>query len=223
LEGNIRSQDKRIFPVLSSQSGGIMNRIIAVLMRAATTVLLVLAVTAGWAHDRREPLHFTGTLQATGKAEVPPQGRCKGPTLTAVGAGDTNLFGSVYIEQSHCVRPDGTFFDGVFKLTKTPPPIPPYAKPLIEGRYCGTLVPTFNSTFLTATPTTPATPQGTWLIAGSVCITKTILGQVDGDCRHPTSCSPPPRGYEPARGITNLTNGLDGPATIFIDQWIRFK
>jgi hypothetical protein len=191
--------------------------------KALTAVSLALVASAGWANDGRDAVRFQGTLHATTKVFLPPHGRCKGPTLKAVGAGDTNLFGSVYIEQSHCLGEDGKFFDGVFKFTKTSPSATSPVKPLIEGVYCGALVPTFNSTFLPATSTTPPTPPGTWLVAGSVCITKTILGRVDSNCGRPTSCSPPPKGYDVARGITNLTNGLDGPATIFIDQWIRFK
>lgn len=185
--------------------------------KALGAASLVLLTSAGWAHDG-QTVRFQGTLQATSKVELPPQGRCKGPTLRAEGAGDTNLFGSVYIEQSHCLGENGKFSDGVFKLFKTLPFSS--AKPVIEGVYCGTLVPTINSTFLS---TTPPTPQGTWLVAGQVCITKTIRGPVDSNCGKPTNCTPPPKGYDPARGVTNLTNGLDGPATIFIDQWIRFK
>jgi hypothetical protein len=186
-----------------------------------TAACLALVTSAGWANDGRDAVHFQGTLQATSKVFFPPEGPCKGPTLKAVGAGDTNLFGSVYIEQLHCLGENGKFSDGVFKLFRTLPSSS--AKPVIEGVYCGTLVPTFNSTFLPATSTTPPTPQGTWLVAGYVCITKTVLGRVDSNCGRPVSCTPPPKGYDPARGITNLTNGLDGPATIFIDQWIRFK
>jgi hypothetical protein len=191
--------------------------------KVLTAASLALVTSAGWANDGWDAVRFQGTLQATSKVFFPPDGRCKGPTLKAVGAGDTNLFGSVYIEQSHCLGENGQFFDGVFRFTKTLPSATSGIKPVIEGVYCGTLVPTFSSTFLPATSTTPSTPQGTWLVAGHVCITKTILGRVEGDCRKPTSCDRPPKGYQPARGITNLTNGLDGPATIFIDQWIRFK
>ena len=192
--------------------------------KALTAVCLALVASAGWANDGRE-LRFQGTVQATSKIELPPAGehRCKSkghPTLRAQGAGDTNLFGSVYIEQSHCVGDRGAFTDGVFKLSRMPPPLPPAHRALVEGVYCGTLVPTFNSTFL---PTTPPTPQGTWLIAGYVCIKKTTLGEVEGDCGQPAHCSAQSRRYQPARGITNVTIGLDGPATIFIDQVLRLK
>ncbi len=186
--------------------------------KALAAVSLALAASGGWAHDGREPVHFQGTLQVTSRVELPPQGRCKGPTLKAVGAGDTNLFGSVYVEQSHCLGDDGKFSDGFFKLTKALPS--PAAQSVIEGVYCGKLEQTPNSTFL---PTTPPTPQGTWLVAGHVCITKTTLGRVDSNCGRPTTCNSLPKGYDPARGISNLTNGLDGPGTIFIDQWIRFR
>ena len=203
-----------------------MERINSILLRerAVTAALLVLVSTAGWANDGLER-RFQGTLQATSKFELPPNGedRCKNkrqPTLRAQGSGDTNLFGSVYIEQSHCVGDQGAFTDGVFKLSRTPPPFHPAHRALVEGVYCGTLVPTFNSTFL---PTTPPTPQGTWLIAGNVCIKSIVLGQLEGRCGQPADCSAQSSRYQPARGITNLTNGLDGPATIFIDQVIRFK
>ena len=199
-----------------------MERIDGVLIHTLAAGLLVLVAGAGWANDGREPVRFQGTLQATSKVEFPPQGekRCESkgqPTLRAQGAGDTNLFGSVYIEQSHCLGDRGTFTDGVFKLSKMPPPFPRAHRALVEGVYCGNLVPTLNS-LPTAQP-----PQGTWLIAGHVCIKKTTLGEVEGDCGQPAHCSAQSRRHQPARGITNLTNGLDGPATIFIDQVIRFN
>jgi hypothetical protein len=189
--------------------------------KVLTAASLALVTSAGWANDGWDAVRFQGTLQATSKVFLPPEGRCKGPTLKAVGAGDTNLFGSVYIEQCHCLGPSGTFFDGFFKLTKNPPPLDvtcqPWSGSLVEGRYCGKLKQTFNSTLL---PTTPPTLQGTWLIEGRVCITKTILGKVQSECGQPTNCSSPPRGYDPARGLTDVTANT---ATIFIDQWIRFK
>lgn len=192
--------------------------------KALTAVCLALLTSTGWANDGRDH-RFQATLQATSKIELPPAGenRCKSkgqPTLRAQGAGDTNLFGSVYIEQSHCVGDRGAFTDGVFKLSKMPPPLSPTHRALVEGVYCGTLVPTFNSTFL---PMTPPTPQGTWLIAGYVCIKNTIRGQVDGHCGRPADCSAQSQRHQPARGITNVTNGLDGPATIFLDQVLRLK
>ena len=58
-----------------------MEKINDVLMKkAATAVLLVLVSTAGWADDVGER-RFQGTLQATTKVEVLPQGRCKGTHL----------------------------------------------------------------------------------------------------------------------------------------------
>ena len=220
----IKGQDKRVFPaLLLPNEEGIMEKINGVLLRerAVTAVLLAVVSAAGWANDGQE--RFQGTLQATSKFYPPGNGedRCnnKGQgTLRAQGSGDTNLFGSVYLEQSHCVGVGGAFTDGVFKLRKSPPMTPP-TRTLVEGVYCGQLFPTFNST----TPPTPPTPQGTWLIAGNVCIKNTVLGQVDGHCGQPADCSEGSSRYQPARGITNLTTGLDGPATIFIDQVIRFK
>ena len=226
----IKGQDKRVFPVLLlPNEEGIMEKINGVLLRERTVTAVLLAVvsTAGWANDGQERhfqgTRFQGTLQATSKFYPPGNGedRCnnKGqPTLRAQGSGDTNLFGSVYIEQSHCVGVGGAFTDGVFKLRKSPPSKKTPLSPLVEGVYCGQLEETFNST---KPPTTP-TPQGTWLIAGNVCIKK-VQGQLDGHCGQPADCSEKSSRYQPARGITNLTNGLDGPATIFIDQMIRFK
>jgi len=200
-----------------------MEKINGVLLRerAVTAVLLAVVSAAGWANDGQE--RFQGTLQATSKFYPPGNGeeRCnnKGQgTLRAQGSGDTNLFGLVYIEQSHCVGEKGKFTDGVFKLSRKPPPLSPSHRALVEGVYCGQLEETFNST---KPPTTP-TLQGTWLIAGNVCIKK-VQGQLDGHCGQPADCSEKSSRYQPARGITNLTNGLDGPATIFIDQMIRFK
>ena len=57
--------------------------------KALTAVSLALVTSAGWANDGRDVVRFQGTLQATSKVAFPPDGRCKGPTLKAVGAGDT--------------------------------------------------------------------------------------------------------------------------------------
>jgi len=188
-------------------------------------VILMLANGVGWANDSREGLRFQATLQATSVAEIPPPpGGCEVrrgeppavALLKVVGAGNTNLYGSVYVEQAHCVFPE-KFDRGCFKLTKTP--LPPNAapcsssKPLLEGRYFGTLFPTFNSTL--PNQSNPS-PGETWLIQGNVCI-------VSAGGRAVSDCSQTSKGYEPATGITTLTRGLDGPATIFLDQVIRFK
>ena len=91
---------------------------------------------------------------------------------------------------------DGSFFRGVFKLTNAD-------GDTIRGRYFGHLEPTFNSTF------PPPAPGGPWIIHGNVCISGGSAGDIDNDCSA--------NHYEPARGITNLSNG---DATIFLDQTI---
>ncbi|MFO1204417.1 MAG: hypothetical protein U1E63_01435 [Burkholderiales bacterium] len=186
---------------------------------------LALVAGAGWAHDGREPIRFQATLQATStfvqapEGGTPPKGcevsRGEQPAigvLKVVGAGTTNLFVSpVYVEQQHCVRADGTFFAGCFKLTKTPLPLAAApcssSHPLVDGRYFGRLVPTFNSRF------PPPAPLGVWLIAGNVCIVS-VRGRAVSDCAQP------PRHYEPASGITDLNTGA---ATVFLDQVIEFR
>jgi hypothetical protein len=194
-------------------------------------VLLMLANGVGWATEGRahDGNQLIAVLQATSQfirlSSGPVRGdRCfeppgKAPVdgiLEAVGAGNAEVVGSgnanfrgpVELTQSHCVRSDGTFFNGSFTLTNA------YGK-TIEGRYCGKLVATFNSKF--PNPPSNPSPSGTWLIAGNVCIV-TVGGRAVSDCRQ--QC---PKGYEPATGITTLTPRLDGPATIFLDQVIRFK
>lgn len=109
----------------------------------------------------------------------------------------TRLLGPVIDEQSHCVREDGSFFGGVFKLTNAD-------GHTIQGRYFGKLEPTFNSIF------PPPAPEGPWLINGNVCISGGSAGDIDNDCAV--------HRYEPARGITNLSTG---DATIFLDQTIK--
>jgi hypothetical protein len=184
---------------------------------------LMLTTSAGWAHDDREGVRFQATLQATTRLQTPPPtGRCPPAAiglLKVVGAGNTNLFGSVYFEQSHCVYGDPTSFNqfdhGCFKLTKAPLPFgaAPCSsiKPLLEGRYYGTLVPTFNSIYPSAA--SPA-PLGAWLIAGNVC-TVSAFGRPVSDC------SQPPRNYEPV--ATGISYQDTGAATVFLDQVIRFK
>ena len=58
-----------------------------------------------------------------------------------VGPGNANFKGPVDLTQSHCVRRTERFSKGRFTLTNA------YTK-TIEGRYCGDLVPTFNSYIL---------------------------------------------------------------------------
>lgn len=143
-------------------------------------------------------------LQTTSRLVAPPEGRCADEDghapviglLEAMGAGETNLLGTVVDEQSHCVRADGTFFGGRFTLTNAD-------GRTIRGLYFGNLAPTFNSTF------TPA-PGGTWLIHGNVCVLRHGGEDVDE-----SGCEA--RDYRPAHGITSLATG-DG--TIFLDQTV---
>jgi hypothetical protein len=153
------------------------------------------------AHERRR---FRAHLQTTSRLVEPPLERCSDQPglprvvglLEVVGAGDATFLGPVVVEQSHCVRADGSFFGGVFTLTNAD-------GRTIQGRYFGHLEPTFNSTF------PPPAPGGPWLINGNVCISGGSRSGIDNDC--------PPDRYEPAQGITNLSTG---DATIFLDQTI---
>jgi hypothetical protein len=216
----VKGQDKRMFPVLLlPNEEGIMEKINGVLIRQVLTAVLLVAVNGvGWATGGSHR-HLEGTLTTTTQV-VPSDARCNGgPGLRVVGAGNTNPFGSVYVQQCHCLGPTG-FFDGFFKLTKKKPPVAVSCQSsstsLLEGRYCGSLVETFNSV------STPPPPLGTWLIAGYVCITDTILGQVNGTCIRPSAsaCKSRPIGYDEARGFTDLSSNT---ATIFLDQDIHLK
>ena len=107
----------------------------------------------GGVHERKR---FRADLQTTSMLVEPPPGRCNDQAghaqvvglLQVVGAGDATFLGPVIVEQSHCVRADGSFFGGVFKLTNAD-------GQTIQGRYFGQLVPTFNSIF------PPPAPEGT--------------------------------------------------------------
>jgi hypothetical protein len=153
----------------------------------------------GGAHERKR---FRADLQTTTRLVPPPPGRCNDQAghahvvglLQVVGAGDATFLGPVIDEQSHCVRAEGSFFGGVFKLTNAD-------GHTIRGRYFGQLEPTFNSIF------PPPAPEGPWLINGNVCISGGSVGDIENDCAA--------HRYEPARGITNLSTG---DATIFLDQ-----
>ena len=193
--------------------------------KALTAVCLALVASAGWANDGHDLVRFQAALQATSsfvlatKGAPPPKGCEVSPgeqpaigVLKVVGAGTSNLFlGPLYVEQRHCVRDDLTFFGGCFKLTKTPLPLTAApcssSNSLLEGRYFGRIVPTFNSKF------PPPLPLGTWLIEGNVCVLK-VRGRTVNDCKHPRT------DYEPATGISYQDTGV---ATIFLDQLIRFK
>ena len=154
--------------------------------------------------EAQERKRFRAYLQTTSRLVPPPLGRCSDQPghppviglLEVVGAGDATFLGPVVDVQSHCVRADGSFFGGVFRLTNAD-------GHTIRGRYFGHLEPTFNSTL------PPPAPAGPWLIIGNVCISGGNGGDIDNDCsvHH----------YEPIRGITNLSTG---DATIFLDQTI---
>jgi len=185
-----------------------MKRLTLIVIFAVTLIGINLTVSSmliddslAEAHERKR---FRADLQTTTRLVDPPPGRCTDQhglspvvgLLEVVGAGDATFLGPVIDEQSHCVRADGSFFRGIFKLTNAD-------GHTIRGRYFGHLEPTFNSTF------PPPAPGGPWLIIGKACISGGSAGDIDDDCSayH----------YEPARGITNLSTG---DATIFLDQTI---
>jgi hypothetical protein len=187
-----------------------MKHLTLVVVLALTFIGISLTVSSAMAMDGRlaeahERKRFRADLQTTSRlVQPPPPGRCGDQPrlppvvglLEVVGAGDATFLGPVVVEQSHCVREDGSFFGGVFRLTNAD-------GRTIRGRYFGHLESTFNSTF------PPPAPGGPWLINGNVCISGGSGGDIDNDCSV--------HRYEPARGITNLSTG---DATIFLDQTI---
>ena len=185
-----------------------MKRLTVFVIFAVTLIGMTLTVSSipidGSLAQADERKRFRADLQTTSRLVEPPMGRCSDQPgfppvvglLEVVGAGDATFLGPVVDEQSHCVRADGSFFRGVFKLTNAD-------GHTIRGRYFGHLEPTFNSTF------PPPAPGGSWLIIGNVCISGGSVGDIHNDCSA--------QHYEPARGITNLSTG---DATIFLDQTI---
>jgi hypothetical protein len=186
-----------------------MKRLTLIVIFALTFIGISLTVSSAIAIDGpvakgHERKRFRAFLQTTSGLVQPLPGRCNDKPglppvvglLEVVGAGDATFLGPVVVEQSHCVRADGSFFGGVFKLTNAD-------GNTIRGRYFGHLEPTFNATF------PPPAPAGHWLIIGNVCISGGSAGDIDNDCSA--------HHYEPARGITNLSTG---DATIFLDQTI---
>src|SRR5262245_44466215 len=186
-----------------------MKRSTLIVILALTFIVVSITVSSISIDSSLEEPHerklFRADLQTTTRLVVPPPlGRCSDQPglpsvvglLEVVGAGDATFLGPVVDEQSHCVRADGSFFNGVFRLRNAD-------GQTIRGRYFGHLEPTFNSTF------PPPTPGGPWIIHGNVCISGGRAGDIDNDCsvNH----------YEPARGTTNLSTG---DATIFLDQTI---
>jgi hypothetical protein len=178
-------------------------------IRLIASLVIVLVVESAIAvrGDSPTSYRFRANLQTTSRLVAVPQGRCEDPSgnaptiglLEVTGAGESNLLGPVIDQQSHCVRADGTFFQGRFVLTNA-------AGRTLRGRYSGTLEPTFNSTF------PPPAPEGSWLIRGQVCISGGDVADIANTCARDL--------YEPARGITNLTTG---DATIFLDQTLRIR
>ena len=163
------------------------------------------------AHERKR---FRADLQTTTRLVEPPQGRCSDQPglapvvglLEVVGAGDATFLGPVVVEQSHCVRADGSFFRGVFKLTNAD-------GDTIRGRYFGHLEPTFNSTF------PPPAPGGPWLIHGNVCISGGSVGDIENDCaRIVTSrrgASPTCPLGTPRSSSTRRSGSIESQATAF--------
>jgi hypothetical protein len=150
---------------------------------------------------------FRADLQGTTRLVAVPEGRCEdapgqAPTvglLEVSGAGESNLLGPVIDKQSHCVRQDGTFYDGRFTLTNA-------AGRTLRGRYFGVLDATFNASL------SASGPAGPWLVKGEVCISGGDIVDVVNTCA---------RGiYAPARGIANLSTG---DATIFLDQTVKVR
>jgi hypothetical protein len=170
-----------------------MKRSILLLVFVLTFIGIGLNISAAMATDDQwggahEGKRFRAHLQTTSKLVMPPPpGRCDDRTghdpviglLEVVGAGDATFLGPVVDEQSHCVREDGSFFGGVFRLKNDD-------GQTIQGRYFGHLKPTFN----------PPDSAGVFLIIASVCIVGRDINQ---------HCSA--HDYEPARGITNLSTG----------------
>ncbi len=184
-----------------------MKRSALVMIFVVTFIGISLTVSSTMAandkgHERKR---FRADLQTTSRLVEPPLGRCNDQPgfpqviglLEVTGAGEATFLGPVIDEQSHCVREDGSFFGGVFKLTNAD-------GDTIRGRYFGHLEPTFNSIF------PPPAPGGPWFIIGNVCISGGSVGDIDNGCAA--------HRYEPSRGITNLSTG---DATIFLDQTIE--
>jgi hypothetical protein len=156
---------------------------------------------------RRVP--FAATLMTTLQTVFPGadgyNDACAGsPMHTLVGAGTSELFGLVWVRQSHCIgaseaTPEGVttipITGGTFELVDT-------KGKTILGQYRGRLVGTFNAGFH------ELGPFGHWLIQGQACVSggTRYAGIVD-DCTAGKSA--------PVRGFANLTT-LD--ATLFLDQ-----
>ena len=187
-----------------------MKRLTPLLVSVLTLIGTILTVSFAMATDEpkgkgHERERFRAQLQVTSRLIAPPARRCSDRPglppvvglLEVVGAGDATFLGPVIDEQSHCVRADGSFFGGVFRLTNA-------EGQTIRGEYFGHLAPTFNSIF------PPPAPAGPWLINGNVCISGGSVGDIENDCAA--------QRYQPARGITNLSTG---DATIFLDQMIE--
>lgn len=175
----------------------------------ATVAVLAATIIGTSANDRRR---FRGSAHATTKlipavtGEIPAD-RCRDEPnqaplvglLVIQGAGDIDVLGQVFDEQSHCVRADGTAFNGRFKFTNR-------EGKFVNGRYTADLLPTINTNFDGPAPTGP------FLVEGNVCIAGGNIGRVTNDCRAGR--------YVPARGLANVNADGTGDAVIFIDQTI---
>ena len=192
----------------------ILGSISAVCLLACLSlvVLLLDVMTEGAKaaeHNNRQ--RFRGQVRSTSRTVPVPLGGCtdqasQPPVIGVVeiqGAGDVDLLGDIFVQQSHCLRADGSFFNGVFRFTNR-------SNAYIEGRYFGVSVPTFNSKFPPS-----ALPVGPFLVDGNVCISGGSLGHIENDCRAGR--------YFPARGFLNLSTDGSGDASIFVDQTIGIE
>src|SRR5262249_639881 len=101
-----------------------MKRSTLIVIFAVTLICIDLTVssmaTDGSLAEAHERKRFRADLQTTSRLVEPPPGRCSDQPglspvvglLEVVGAGDASLLGPVVVEQSHCVRADGSFFGG---------------------------------------------------------------------------------------------------------------
>ena len=160
------------------------------------------------AAESAERQRFRAQLRSTSRTVPVPPGRCNDdpgrPQVVGLvevqGAGDVDILGQIFEEQSHCLRADGSFFNGVYRFVNR-------NNAVIEGRYFGTSIPTFNTKFSSNAP-----PSGPFLIEGNVCISGGNFGRIEDDCRAGR--------YFPARGFLDLSSDGTGDASIFIDQTI---
>src|SRR5262245_21151058 len=95
------------------------------LLACLSLVVLLLDVMTEGAkaaeHNNRQ--RFRGQVRSTSRTVPVPLGGCtdqaiQPPVIGVVeiqGAGDVDLLGDIFVQQSHCLRADGSFFNGVFR------------------------------------------------------------------------------------------------------------